>query len=261
MYHTLFAGCSYSAGTGFALAKDEPTLWVNQIHDRFFSDTKKLNVSTGGRSNAKIFQDTMWHLLHKPIKFAIVQWTNMPRYDLELGFELYDTHQTFIAVNQCRDHHLNDMKYSGSYLNKVGNRFTALAHDCYEIFNLVQYVNIILNCAKLTQTQVFFVNGICPWDSNFFAKKTQCAPNQYTAYTQKILNSHNRDDDEILALYDKMHERFDSAGGIQAHSWLNLYSSMSSQKIDFNSDLVHPGPESNNQYSQQLSSALSASLI
>lgn len=260
MSYTLFTGCSYTAGSGFDTEKDDPQLWVNQIHNRYFAHTKLLNVGSGGRSNAGIFQDTMWYMLHRPVRYAFVEWTSMPRYNLELGFELYETYQTFLPNGTCLDHKLNDIEYSSSYLNSIRDRFTALAHDCYEIVNLLHYVNVIAKCASLTQTEIFFVNGLCPWDHNFFEKKTQVLPNQYTAYTQKILNTQNRDDDEIFALYEKMHQRFELTGGIQSNLWLNLYDSMWDTRIDANNDGCHPGYESNKQYTQVFGACIESRL-
>lgn len=261
MSYTLFTGCSYTAGTGFELEKEDPLLWVNQLHQRYFSNTHKLNVSSSGRSNSGIFQDTMWNLLHFPVRYAIVQWSSMPRYNMELGFELYHTHQTFTPNNKCKDHNLNDVNYSASYLNSIQDRFVSLAHDCFEITNLIYYVNAIIKCAKLTQTQVFFVNGLCPWDADFFVKQTNVLPDQYTVYTQRILNTHNRADNEIFALYEKMHTRFELAGGIQAEHWLNLYNSMYNSIIDVNLDNLHPGYNSNNQYTSWFSLPLESRLI
>ena len=256
MSHTLFAGCSYTAGSGFELEKNEPSLWVNQLHDKFFSHTTKLNVSQAGRSNAGIFQDTMRALVDYSVNYAIVEWTSAPRYELELGFELYTTRQVFMPGTQCRSINTHSINYSSDYLNAVRDRFTALAHDCYEILNIVDYVNTILKVSKLTNTQVFFVNGLCLWDHNFFVKKTNCLPDQYTKYTQRLLNSNTRDDDEVFQLYCKMHDNFDSAGTINQNHWLNLYDSMRNQRIDVNQDKLHPGTQSNNLYVEQFSSRL-----
>lgn len=260
MTYCVFAGCSLTAGTGFALEKNEPQLWVNQIHNNLFSHTTKLNLGLGGRSNAGIFQDTVTALTLYPVEYAIVEWTSMPRYELELGFELYNTRQFFIPNGPCKDHQLNDIKYSKEYLNSIRDRFVSLAHDCYEIINLIKYVNVIVNLAKITNTKVFFVNGNCTWDSDFFVQKHNVLPTDYTTYTQKLLNISNRDDVEIFQLYKKLHDEFEQAGGVNESLWLNLYSSMVRTQIDVNSDQSHPGIESNNQFAETFSKALTAKL-
>ena len=85
--HTLFAGCSYTSGGGFELEHKQPELWVNLLHKNFdqFKDTELLNVSVGGRSNAGIFQDAVSSILKYNVKYAFVSWTDMPRYELDLG--------------------------------------------------------------------------------------------------------------------------------------------------------------------------------
>lgn len=246
MKYTVFSGCSYAAGAGFDLAKDEPVLWVNQLHQHFFSETAKLNVSSTGRSNAGIFQDTVTALVNHPVKYAVVEWTSVPRYEMELGFELYSTRQVFIPGAPCHDHNLNHIQYTSKYLTSIRDRFTTLAHDCYEISNVIQYTNTIAQLAKQQGTRVFFVNGICPWDDGFFDKKINVSPNQYTPYTQKLLNIVNRADAEIFELYNKLHNGFEDRGGIDNTLWLNLYSSMRRNIIDVNNDGLHPGPNTNN---------------
>lgn len=256
MSYTLFAGCSYTSGEGFKEEKDAPDLWVNLLHSSMFFHTTKLNVSRGGRSNAGIFQDAVTALVKYPIEYAFIEWTSMPRYELELGFELYDTHQCFIPSGATRDHNLHNIKYPEKYLNLLRDRFTSLAHDCYEIINLIKYANAIANLGRITNTHVFFINGLCPWDKDFFARKIDVLPNQYTEYTQDILCSKTRDDCEVFKLYDKMHDKFLDAGNIDKLVWLNLYDSMLSTKIDVNNDNMHPGPKSNQQYFELFSSVL-----
>jgi hypothetical protein len=82
-------------------------------------------------------------------------------------------------------------------------------------------------------------------------QKTNCLPDQYTKYTQKLLNSNTRDDDEVFKLYHKMHDTFDSEGTINQEHWLNLYNSMRNQRIDVNQDNIHPGIQSNKCYVDQ----------
>lgn len=254
--HTLFTGCSYTAGSGFDLAKDEPGLWVNLLHQKIFTDTTLLNLGRGGRSNAGIFQDTVTALLSYSVRYAVIQWTSMPRYELDLGFELYPTAQSFMPNGQCRDHNLNQINYTSGYLNSIRDRFTSLAHDYNEILNLIEYTNSIRKLAHCTKTQIFFVNGICPWDQDFFVRKTNVLPDQYTPYTQKILFVNNRDDSEIFQLYDKMHSSFEHKGSVNQSDWLNLYSSMRSQIVDRNADNQHPGLESNQLYADQFAAEI-----
>jgi hypothetical protein len=133
-------------------------------------------------------------------------------------------------------------------LNSVRDRFTSLSHPCHEIKQIIEYSNIIAKIANLTGTKVFFINGLAEWDQDFFIRKVVRTPSEFTKYTQKILNVSRRDDNESQMLYNLMHDTFDQARSSVSLTWLNLYQSMQSTKIDNNLDGSHPGPESNNQY-------------
>lgn len=258
MKYTLFAGCSYTAGTGFLQEKHDSALWVNILFNssKQLKQTQLLNVAEPGRSNQGIFADAVYNLTTRPCKYAIVEWTNSPRYEVELGLELYETKQVFIPNSPTRTHNLNDRTYSSTYLDKVRDRFTSLAHLHYEIKNLVHYVNSLTSLAKLTKTKIFFVNGLCQWDVDYFDKMEHVLPNSYTKFTKKLLNIENRDDTEIVALYEKIHNQYQQLGGIQPNHWLNLYQSMRHLRIDTNSDHVHPGSLSNQNYATQFLSVI-----
>jgi hypothetical protein len=125
-----------------------------------------------------------------------------------------------------------------------------------EILNLLYYVNSITNLAKLTNTEVFFINGLGPWDDNYFNQLTNVLPNSYTEFTKKLLNIENRDDKQIFALYEKIHNEYTEAGGIQSEYWINLYQSMKSTIVDYNNDDLHPGVQSNQNYSKLFNQAV-----
>lgn len=261
MSKVLFAGCSYVAGNGFELHKNDPGLWVNLLHQNTqLKNFELINASRGGRSNAGIFQDAVWHLAKGDIEIAFVCWTCMPRYELDLGLETYDTRSVFIPNSPQRDHNLNTISYSKKYLDNIRDRFTSLAHVHREIVNLVYYVNSLVNLAKLANAKIFFVNSRCQWDNNYFQKLENVLPDQYTEFTKKNLNVDTRCDEEIFEIYNKMHREYAEAGGIQESHWLNLYNSLRSQIIDTNNDNTHPGYQSNQLYYKQFSQALTQKL-
>ena len=260
MKHTIFTGCSFTKGGGFDLEDEEPGLWVNQLYHEFFSHTTKINIAVNGRSNAGIFQDTVKALMSYPVAYAIVEWTSTPRYELDLGFELYSTRQVFSPGGIRKNINTNNINYSKKYLTEIQDRFVTLVHPCYEILNLVGYINSLSKLASLTGTNIFFINGLCTWDNDFFSQKINVLPNQYTEFTQSILNVKTRVDTEIFQLYNKLHEDINNAGGINESKWLNLYNSMRSNKIDVNADGIHPGIKSNNLYFNMFSKTLNEKL-
>jgi hypothetical protein len=262
MYTTLFAGCSYTAGVGFAKGKNEPGLWVNLLHKKndFLNKTKLLNVAESGRSNAGIFQDAVWAILNNNVKYAFVAWTNVIRYEISVGLECYATKAFFIPGSVQFDCKVNSGTYPASYLQNISDRLTTLAHPHYELVNLIYYINSLILLCDLKKCQLFFVNALCDWDENYFVKKHNAMPEDYTEYTKHLISITTRDDDEIFKLYEKMHDEYNQAGGIRQDKWLNLYKSLRSTLTDTNNDDLHPGLHSNSNYYQQLTKALESKL-
>lgn len=248
MTHCVFAGCSYTAGSGFEQERQDPRLWTMQLHQSHsaLNRTHYVNVGNGGASNARIFYEAVQALLKFDCEFAFVAWTSVPRYEMDLGLELYQTRQCFIPNTASRDHDLNLGTISAEYLNKVRDRFVSLAHDHREIWFLLGYINQLMRLSLLRKTKLFFVNALCPWDTDFFIKRENSfLPNDLTKYTQTLLNVNTRSDQEIFKLYDFMHQEYEQQGGVHEQKWLNLYQSIRSLKIDSNSDGRHPGPKTN----------------
>jgi hypothetical protein len=264
MSTTLFAGCSMTAGTGFSLEKDEPGLWVNLLHknNNVLSTTKLLNVAMAGRSNAGIFQDAVYNILHNDnINYAFVAWTNVIRYEVLVGLECYTTRAVLMPNIIQKGYNLNTVNYPASYIQNINDRLTLLVHPHYEIVNLLNYINILTMLCKLKNCQLFFINATCDWDNDYFTKKYNVMPEDYTNYTKELLSIATRSDEEIHTLYEKMHNEYRATGGIQENNWLNLYQSFYSTIIDNNDDNIHPGLQSNHKYYTQLSTALESKLI
>jgi hypothetical protein len=261
---TLFSGCSFTAGAGFALEKNDPGLWVNLLHKnvKILQNTELVNCGVGGASNDQIFIDSVEHILKYDTKFVFVEWTSYPRYLFDVGIETYETKVNFIPNapidpdNTNRQLGVNEITYTKKYLENLRDRVVTLNHPYYEISKIVNYVNILTNLCKLKKCLIFFINGLCDWDQDFFTKKENTLPYNYTNYTKKILNIDNRDDDEIYTLYNKIHNNYNSMGGIQESHWLNLYNSLKKNRVDVNSDGLHPGYKSNQKYFEFLSQAL-----
>lgn len=246
---TLFTGCSFTTGFGFELGADEPGLWVNLLHrSEDFKHTKLVNAAIPAASNEEIFHSSVDNILKYKPGHAFVQWSEAPRYNVMLGVETYSTTQHFGIENPCQDHNLHSINYPASYLSKVRDRFLSLEHPHQCIVNILKYTNVLINLAKVTNTKIFFVNGMSSWDDQYFTKLNNVLPSEYTPYTQKILELSTRDDSEAFALYDKIHHDYDTAGGIQTDHWINLYNSFADIKIDTNLDHRHPGIKSNQLY-------------
>lgn len=251
MSKIVFTGASTSRGTGWDLPTEKDFMWVHLVHKNCFSDLDLINASIRGAPNNIIFSQTIKQISsNTDIAYLICSWIGLIRYIINPGFELYPT---TVSIEPCglpfEDVNLNTVNISKEYIENIQNRFLALHHFHYEICKFLEYIQIINALCKKLNIKVYHVNDNCPWDKNYFTRLTNVTPNQYTEFTKtEILNVDNRSDNEIFKLYKKMHDEYDHAGGIQSESWINLYDSWTTNKIDVNHDGRHPGKQSNFNY-------------
>jgi hypothetical protein len=257
----VFVGCSFTAGIGWldvpvvesraTECKDSPHLWVNICHREIarIKDLELVNIGQGGASNAEILQNAVRSIsLIDDIDIMFCQWTSVPRYNFNVGFELWNTSEA-LHNTTARKHDVNLNKgdhWPRKYINDLLDRMLVLHHLHWEILKIVDYSSILSNLAKQRGFDIFFINGLCPWDENYFTRLENVKPESYTPFTKKeILNIESRDDEDIFKLYNLAHDQYQKAGGINEHKWVNLYNSFLKNKIDVNFDLDHPGKQSN----------------
>jgi hypothetical protein len=250
---TVFVGCSFTKGEGLVDEKTSPDLWVNRLHQAVpeLDATKLINLAEGGNNNETIFYDAINSLVTSP-KYLFVVWTVFPRVRINPGVELYNTAQNWSPATTLCEIKLHTGNYSKKYLSNIKNRFFDLLHDHYEIVKVLRYSQTITNLSKLTNTKIFFVNGLLPWDNNYFEKLPITQPSDTTRYTQSILNANTRDDSEYWLLYDQIHNDYNRAG-VPNTNWINLYQGYRQNfMLDFGTDGLHPGPRSNQAFSNFL---------
>lgn len=249
----MFVGCSFTKGEGLPGEKTDPDLWVNRLHQSIpeLGSTSLINLAEGGNNNETIFQDAVNSLASSP-KYLFVVWTIFPRLQINPGVELYNTSQNWSPATELVNIELHTKKYSKKYLADIKNRFFDLLHDHYEIVKVLRYSQTITNLSKVTNTKIFFINGLLPWDNNYFVKLPQTQITDTTLYTQLILNGDTRDDIEYWGLYDKIHNEY-TVAGLPGASWINLYQGYQQNfVIDVGTDGRHPGPISNWEFSEFL---------
>jgi hypothetical protein len=253
MNTTIFVGCSFTKGEGLVDEKTSPDLWVNQLHQSAtpLKETTLINLAEGGNSNEIIFHDAVRSLASSP-KYLFVVWTIFPRLWINPSVELYDTAQLWGPSTKLLDVNLHQVNYSKKYLTDIKNRFFDLIHDHYEIVKVLEYSQTITKLSKLSNTKVFFINGLLPWDTDYFTKQDQTVPSNTTQYTQSLLNADTRSDQEYWSLYNTVHAAYATAGLPDDH-WLNLYRSYKKHfMLDLGTDDAHPGPLSNQAFSKFL---------
>lgn len=271
MKKLVFAGCSFTAGVGWvddipersrqSMDPKSPYLWTNLCHGNIdrLSNLDSINLGKSGASNTDIFQNVVRVLgdKNRDIDVMFVQWTAMPRYNFNIGFELWDTEENFdttAAGSNKYDIRLsNGDSWPRDYVVDLVDRLKVLHHLHWEILKVVDYSNTISNLAKILGIEVFFINGLCPWDKDYFLELTNVKPEAYTDFTKKIiLEIDHRNDEDIYKLYSMAHQHYQQAGGIKNSQWINLYDSFLNHKIDVNFDQWHPGKVSNETYADMI---------
>lgn len=245
----LFCGCSFTAGTGLPGGKADPHLWVNQIADLMDAD-HMVNAAMIGRNNNWIFLETLCKIINESYDIVIVAWSSIPRYYFHVGLELYSVHTVLSDVDINL---VNREQISGKWLKDTGDRLRRFHNDHWDIVELIKYVNILDHVQTSRGGQIFFVNGLGPWSCDFFTKKSIRLPSDLDTYTQTLLQCDLRSDDDILNLYEMIHQHYTEYGTIRSELWLNLYNSLRHMQIDDASDIDrHPGLKSQKIFVQHL---------
>jgi hypothetical protein len=279
----IFTGCSFTAGNGWVIppkdtpyanieCKDYPDLWVNLCHQQIdqLKELTLINNSCGGASNTEIFEAAVGALSEhlSNTKYLFVQWTSMPRYNFKIGLELWNTNENLHGGKMNRLTHdvklSNGTLWNRNYLTDLLDRLMVLHHLHPEIVKVVSYSSIISTLCKQLNINVVFINGLCPWDNDYFVNLCNIVPpgitvfpDDLTKFTQdQIIQVSSRTDKDILILYDQIHSDYESAGSIDPTEWVNLYHSMANDQVDFNHDNLHPGTQSNQLYFQQIKNFL-----
>ena len=248
MKKILVSGCSMANGHGLENEKHNVNLWVNRLFD-----TRCINnIALSGRNNHNIFINTISELVTDDYDLAIVAWSTIPRINVNIGLETYET---ITRLTDCHDVNTNLKNYKKKYLQKVGDILREFHNDHWDIISLIAYVNALLKIQDKPENnkQIFFVNTLGPWPENFFEYKKIDKPSDLLPYTQDMLNVDTRDDEEIFQLYDMIHQQYKKFGGINNFYWLNLYDSFRKMQVDNASQTdFHPGIKSQCVYSEYL---------
>ena len=272
----VFVGCSFTAGngwdetvashiTGNVECKNSSNLWVNLCATQISSlnTLDVINAGQGGASNTIVFENAVDKISTHAnnIDTMFCQWTVMPRYSFSVGLELWSTHEGIAhSARSKEDVNLSDgTRYPREYLDNLLDQLLALHHLHGEILKVVRYTNILKKLADTYNIKIYFINGLCPWDKDYFIKMLgpDITPENFTTFTKTtILDIKNRDDSDIFKLYNKIHNDYNHEGGIDPTNWINLYDSMGNNKIDTNLDKRHPGIKSNQLYFQQIKNFL-----
>ena len=244
----LAVGCSYTKGHGLDKEIHDEKLWVNQLISDLYSNYSLVNLSDTGRNNQWIFSTAMSELIKNDYDLVLIGWSELERLNITVGLELY---KTLTRLTGDVDIKINPHQtIKKEWLEDLGNRIRKITNaHCY-LLDLVKYVNFLKTFqVDYKKSKILFVNSLLHISNDFFTKKAYTLPNEFDDTTKEIISISSRSDEEIRMLYDKIHNDYSEAGGIQEKYWLNLYQSLRSLQIDDVSDIdKHPGYLSQEKY-------------
>jgi len=218
--------------------RQHPALWVNRCHREIpqWRDLELMNLAQNGATNHWIFETAVRLLsenfswpVDDRIKYLVIGWAPVSTMQLRVGFELYET-MLYYWLPSVAEIKTNQHNYDKKTLRDHIRLYKKLNHPHNGILKVVQYVNVLKNLSQALGIHVIFTNMRLPWDQDYFSRRTETnlKPSDFTSYTQKeILFSDQRDDGESILLYNKLHDEYDQAGGINQQLWANLYDSFS----------------------------------
>lgn len=265
-YISAITGCSYAHGDGLDKQTTDPNLWINLLYNNVDSlkSTNFVNCSMSGSTNLEIFLSSLNLMTTKNCKYLFVCWTELLRYKVNPSVESYNTQSFWSPNGKIFDIKVNpNIVYSADYITNIKNRFLDLQHPHWEIIKILEYSKILKTVADKLNVDIFFINGLLPWDNKYF-EHVDCAqrlPSDTTTYTQEILNSKNRSDTEYFELYDRIHKDYEILNHTKDH-WLNLYHGFQQKFfVDSGNDGIHPGPASHKLFFEHLQKKINNKIL
>lgn len=237
----LVSGCSFTAGFDMPNEHYDEKNWPMLLSNKLGTNNIT-NVAKTGANNHWIFLETISAMLQDTFDLILVQWSAIPRYNFNVGLELY-------PVDTMLNSDVNIVAgevIKKEWLMEIKRRLLKIQNDHWDILDLVKYVNVLIELqARARQGKIFFINGLVPWSTDYFLKKQINLPSDLDQFICNLLQVNMRDDDEIFQLYDMIHEHYLRYGGIQENYWLNLYQPMTKLQIDnIRPGDLHPGYQS-----------------
>jgi hypothetical protein len=268
MTKILVVGCSMTNGHGLVATPTDPykldttdsKLWVNHVCRQMCNDPQIVNLAKSGRNNHWIFTETACALAKDSYDIVIVAWSELARYNFNVGLELYPTLTT---LGLTQDININPgVTVSAQWLTKLGDQLRRLYNDHWMLLDLIKYVNILKQIqVDARNSKLFFVNTLFTFPPNYFEHKPFTTISNLPDYTQDLLQGETRDDNEVEKLYNMIYSQYNDYGGIQSDLWLNLYDSFLSMQIDSaQKNDPHPGYKSQQVFSDYLIPVLTEKL-
>jgi hypothetical protein len=239
-----FNGCSFTVGEGFPVEIRD-----NYIYDRLVSkdcNFQASNIARGGSSNYVIFLRSAKAIMSKQYDIVLTQWSALNR--------------IWFYPGPDAEYHINDgqidynYRYRDFYLNKkekikLENTLRILNHDYQNIFDLVDYCQILNQLANHNSITLIHINGLVPWTNDLMINDIINLKETLSSYTQSILDFDQRDDDEIIKYFRKLQKKFLE---LDQSNWVNIFDSFMDHEIDIGPEGHHPGINSHQWMAEQI---------
>lgn len=226
----LVVGDSISAGTGFELGKDDPSLWPNQVSRRLNADLT--NLSVPGYDNTGIFLNTVSEITLNDYDLILVQFTALNRLIVSPNIHGYIN----ISIQPNLPNYrwlVNDEDYK-HFLKTL----TLLNNDFEHWNRLVKIIYTLQNLSKKGYN-IKIVNGLLNLTEDSFK-------NKYSQWAKDVINYNYLPDKDIEHGVELIYEQIKK---IDLSIWISPYQSLHSQRVDTASTTdFHPGPKSHNIY-------------
>lgn len=134
---------------------------------------------------------------------------------------------------------------SATMINNFVRVFTLLNQDWKHYFDLIDMIQFLQ-----TKNNVFFINGLLPWDRDFFKCDWKIPMSKSNNFLESLLQMDEFDDNRLKIMLQKVIEHRDK---IIKQRWVNLSDSWDRSKIDVVSNIdSHPGQQSQYNFTTQV---------
>jgi len=238
-----FNGCSFTEGEGFPADQRDHAIYDRIVTRQF--DLEATNISQGGSSNYTIFMRSARAIMSQLYDVVFTQWSALNRLWLSPGPDCV----FFTNDNYKPDFHYRDIYLSNSDKQKFKDTVLLLNHDYQNILDLIDYCDILGKLAQHNNTQVVFINGLVPWQSDLVQPLTADLTSSLSDYTKSILDFDHRSDEEIIKFVQQLQNKFKQ---VDTKLWVNLFDSFFKNIVDRGPEGHHPGVHSHQWMATQL---------
>ena len=230
----LVAGCSLSSGWGF----DDPAdTWPNLVSQRLGKPL--INLSRTSSSNSDIFLSAI-QAQDLDYDLRLIQWTALNRITVS------SSPVNNPVILSFHDQFL-EQAIPGISVQEIRTFTKILSHlnqDWKHYFDLIDMIEILQR-----DPRTCFVNGLLPWDREFFETDWTIPLSGTNDFLESLLQVNEFDDGQLAQFLNQV---LTARNRVDVERWISL-DSWESAKIDTVSATdPHPGPLSQIKYADQV---------